>query len=108
MGGWWCTADGDEDEDGGEKKEKKEKKAKRSKDSDDDDDDDAESGGKKGSDNDEDEDFDRSAVVGILAEFANSKGGKPRTDEFFEEVRLQQIAKDFSHKIRLSIVLEAL
>merc|ERR1719453_788354 len=43
-----------------------------------------------------------------MAEFVESKGGKPKVDAFFEEVRALQVTKVFDHKVRLYAVLEAL
>lgn len=43
-----------------------------------------------------------------MKEFVQSKGGKPKPDDFFEELRMQQLAKLFDHKIRFFVALESL
>jgi len=48
------------------------------------------------------------AVIGIMKEFVQSKGGKAKPDDFFEELRMQQLAKLFDHKIRFFVALESL
>jgi len=98
------------------KKEKKEKKEKKDKDSDKGDASD-ESGseasgdkaGKRGTDEnlawDDDE---TNEIVGNMRSYVESKDGKPSVADFFEEIRMQQLAKVFDHKLRLYIALGAL
>jgi len=88
-----------------EKKDKKDKKDKKEKDD-------------KGSDSDDDDDnevknleFDDAetkAVIANLAAFVATKGGKPSTADFFEEIRMQQLAKVFDTKVRLYVAFESL
>lgn len=47
-------------------------------------------------------------VIGVMMDFVDSKQGKPSVADFFEEIRMQQIAKVFDHKVRLYVGLEAL
>lgn len=89
-----------------EKKEKREKPAAKKEESDNEDsDDDAKADG------DEDVEFDSEiviSVIGIMREFIASKNGAVKPADFFEELRMQQLAKLFDHKIRFYIALEAL
>jgi len=48
------------------------------------------------------------AVIGIMKEFIATKGGKAQPEDFFEELRMQQLAKLFDHKLRFYISLAAL
>merc|ERR1711907_339830 len=48
------------------------------------------------------------STIKSLADFVESKGGKPPVAAFFEEVRALQVTKVFDHRIRLYAVLEAL
>merc|ERR1719223_1593218 len=48
------------------------------------------------------------STIRSMADFVESKGGKPSAAAFFEEVRALQVTKVFDHKIRLYAVLEAL
>jgi len=43
-----------------------------------------------------------------MTEFVAGKGGKAKPDDFFEELRMQQLAKLFDHKMRFYIALESL
>jgi len=47
-------------------------------------------------------------VIKTLADFVQTKGGKPTSADFFEELRMQQLAKVFDNKVRLFITFEAL
>jgi len=47
-------------------------------------------------------------VIATMAAFMESNGGKPSVDDFFEELRMQQLAKLFNPRTRLYIALEAL
>merc|ERR1712139_489487 len=47
-------------------------------------------------------------VIGVMMDFVDSKQGNPSVADFFEEIRMQQIAKVFDHKVRLYVGLEAL
>jgi len=87
-----------------EKKERKEKPAKKEESDDDD------SGDNK-ADNDEDVEFDSEivvSVIGVMREFIQTKNGAVKPADFFEELRMQQLAKLFDHKVRFYITLEAL
>jgi len=48
------------------------------------------------------------AVIGIMKEFVATKGGKVNAEDFFEELRMQQLAKLFDHKIRFYLALSSL
>lgn len=48
------------------------------------------------------------SVISVMREFIESKGGKVKPEEFFEELRMQQIAKGFDDKIRFYVALESL
>jgi len=94
-----------------EKKDKKEKKEKKKKDSDSD----AGSGDEKSDASSEKDgaplEFDDDEIkstIKSMAEFVESKGGKPTVAAFFEEVRALQVTKVFDHKVRLYAVLESL
>merc|ERR1711865_290045 len=110
---------GDSDDDGSdddvkekkEKKDKKEKKEKKKKDSDSD----AGSGDEKSDASSEKDgaplEFDDDEIkstIKSMAEFVESRGGKPTVAAFFEEVRALQVTKVFDHKVRLYAVLESL
>merc|ERR1712151_726272 len=43
-----------------------------------------------------------------MTQFIEAKGGKVKAADFFEEIRQHQLAKDFDHKVRLYVALEAL
>jgi len=43
-----------------------------------------------------------------MKEFIATKGGKAQPEDFFEELRMQQLAKLFDHKLRFYISLAAL
>lgn len=47
-------------------------------------------------------------MIVVLKEFVDSKGGKPSKADFFEELRMQQLAKVFDNKVRLFIAFEVL
>jgi len=94
----------------GEKKEKKDRSERKEK---------KERTEKKASKDDDDSDEDEKEedvveydseiveqVVGVMKEFASKGDVKP--EDFFEELRMQQLAKLFDHKIRFYIALEAL
>merc|ERR1711865_551242 len=103
-------ADSDEDDDDGKvKKEKKEKKGSDSDAGSDDEKSGASSDdGEKGVAPLEFDDDEIKSTIKSMTEFVESKGGKPSTAAFFEEVRALQVTKVFDHKIRLYAVLEAL
>jgi len=48
------------------------------------------------------------SVISIMKEFVQSKDGKAKPDDFYEELRMQQLAKLFDHKIRFFVALESL
>merc|ERR1712166_1516307 len=90
-----------------EKKDKKDKKEKKKKDSDSD----AGSGDEKSDASSEKDgaplEFDDDEIkstIKSMAEFVESKGGKPTVAAFFEEVRALQVTKVFDHKVRLYAV----
>jgi len=98
-----------------DKKEKKEKKEKKKKD--DSDSDDAGSDDEKSEKSSEAEkevvpleydDDEIKSTIKSMADFVESKGGKPTVAAFFEEVRALQVTKVFDDKIRLYAVLESL
>jgi len=94
-----------------DKKEKKEKKEKKQKGSDDDSDDGDKSGDNSADKDDQSLKFDdpeTKDVVGAITSLVESKGGKAKAEDIFEEVRMHQLAKLFDHKVRLYIVLVAL
>lgn len=101
-----------------EKKDKKEKKEKKKKESESDSEQSSAEAkparkGKKKDDEDDVQDLEYDdeeiqSVVKVLKEFTQSKGGKPTVDDFFEELRMHQLAKCFDHKVRLFVVLQAL
>lgn len=89
----------------GEKKEKKSKKPEEPAAKDDDSD--------SGDDKEEDNDAGFGseivmAVIGIMKEFVANSSGKVKPEDFFEELRMQQLAKLFDHKIRFLVALESL
>jgi len=89
----------------GERKEKKERTSKKKAE-----DSDNESGDGK-EDKDEDVEYDGEivkAVIEVMKEFVTSKDGKAKPEDFFEELRMQQLAKLFDHKIRFYIALEGI
>lgn len=91
----------------GEKKEKKERPSKKEEEPADSDDNSGDGDDKE----DEAAEYDgeiAQAVIGIMKEFVQSKGGKAKPDDFFEELRMQQLAKLFDHKIRFFVALESL
>merc|ERR1712190_273582 len=95
------------------KKEKKEKKEKEDSDSDKEDSDaSGDAKGKKNTKEDGEEleydDEEVKDVIKTLASFVEGKGGKPSVEDFFEELRMQQLAKIFDTRVRLYIALEAL
>merc|ERR1712187_376545 len=100
------ASDDDEDE-AVVKKEKKEKKDKTDSSEDEGGDSDSEQDKRKDGENLEWDDEETASVVTTLSSFVSSKGGKPSVADFFEEVRLQQIAKVFDHRMRLYVALEA-
>merc|ERR1711977_547763 len=119
--------EGSEDEDGeAEKKKKKEKKEKsekkkdkkekkeKKKKADSDEDSAVEANGKRGADSDSDveelkyDNEEIQEVIVTLAEFVSSKGGDPSVADFFEELRMQQLAKVFDNKVRLYVAIQAL
>merc|ERR1712118_130783 len=91
----------------------KEKKSKKKVDADDDDSA-VENGNKKGADSDSDveelkyDSEELQDVIQTLSEFVSSKGGDPSVADFFEELRMQQIAKVFDNKVRLYVAIQAL
>merc|ERR1711998_370462 len=115
---------GEEDESEGsgdkevkEKKEKKEKKDKKEKKKKADSDEDSAveaNGNKKGADSDSDvEELQYNSeelqdVITTLSEFVSSKGGEPTVADFFEELRMQQLAKVFDNKVRFYVAIQAL
>merc|ERR1711904_434478 len=109
-------AAGSDDEDGEakEKKDKKEKKEKKKKADSDEDSAVEVNGNKKGADSDSDvEELQYNSeelqdVITTLSEFVASKGGEPSVADFFEELRMQQLAKVFDHKVRLYVAIQAL
>jgi len=111
--------DGEDGEDAAkekkEKKERKEKKEKKDKtekkveekpaESDDSD------GKDEGQNEEEDVGYDSEivqAVIEVMRQFLKTKTGPVKPDEFFEELRMQQLAKLFDHKVRLYVTLESL
>jgi len=48
------------------------------------------------------------SVISIMKDFVKSKDGKAKPDDFFEELRMQQLAKLFDHKIRFFVALTSL
>jgi len=48
------------------------------------------------------------SVIKVMREFVETKSGKAKPEDFFEELRMQQLAKLFDHKIRFYIALESL
>merc|ERR1711959_233327 len=97
-----------------DKKEKKEKKEKKKKADSDEDSAVEVNGNKKGADSDSDvEELQYNSeelqdVITTLSEFVASKGGEPSVADFFEELRMQQLAKVFDHKVRLYVAIQAL
>jgi len=47
-------------------------------------------------------------VITTLSEFVVSKGDDPSVADFFEELRMQQIAKVFDNKVRFYVAIQAL
>merc|ERR1711904_466321 len=47
-------------------------------------------------------------VIKTLTEFIASKDGQPSVADFFEELRMQQLAKVFDNKVRLYVAIQAL
>jgi len=47
-------------------------------------------------------------VIHTLSEFVSSKGGAPTVADFFEELRMQQLAKVFDNKVRFYVAIQAL
>jgi hypothetical protein len=97
------------------KKDKKEKKEKREKSESESEHSSVEEKAKGNGKEDDDEvrdleydDPELQSVIEVLKEFAESKGGKPKADDFFEEVRMHQLAKCFDNKVKLYVVFEAL
>merc|ERR1712070_905287 len=100
-----------------EKKDKKEKKEKKEKKKKDDSDSDAGSDDEKSAASSDAEkevvpleydDDEIKSTIKSMADFVESKDGKPPVGAFFEEVRALQVTKVFDDKIRLYAVLEAL
>jgi len=92
----------------GEKKEKKERSSKKQEEPATKDDEDSDSGEDK---KEEDAGFGSEivqAVINVMKEFIGSQSGKLKPEDFFEELRMQQLAKLFDHKIRFYVALEAL
>merc|ERR1712118_131783 len=91
----------------------KEKKSKKKVDADDDDSA-VENGNKKGADSDSDveelkyDSEELKDVITTLSEFVASKGGEPSVADFFEELRMQQLAKVFDNKVRFFVAIKAL
>lgn len=73
-----------------------------------------EANGKRGADSDSDveelkyDNEEIQEVIVTLAEFVSSKGGDPSVADFFEELRMQQLAKVFDNKVRLYVAIQAL
>merc|ERR1711972_748970 len=94
---------------GKEKKEKKEKKAKKTKKEASDDDEDSDDGKAKGKADDLEWDSEEvNGVIETMTQFVESKNGKVKAADFFEELRQHQLAKDFDHKVRLYVALAGL
>lgn len=92
----------------GDKKEKKERTSKKQEEPAIKDEEDSDSGDDKKED---DAGFGSEivqAVIGVMKEFIGSASGKVKPEDFFEELRMQQLAKLFDHKIRFYVALEAL
>merc|ERR1712224_126237 len=47
-------------------------------------------------------------VIKTLSEFVGSKGGNPTVADFFEELRVQQLANIFDNKMRFYVAIQAL
>jgi len=133
-----ASSESEEDSDNDKKKKKDKKKEASSSDSEDDKkkkkdkkkkeaSSDSEDEKKKGSDSDSDggkakakkknkggeammewDDEEVPETVKAFANFIERKGGKPSVEEFFDELRMQQLAKGYDHKVRLFLVLQAL
>lgn len=62
---------------------------------------------KQGDDNLSYNDEETSKVISNLKSFIDGKGGKPKVDDFFEEIRMFQLAQVFDHKVRLYVAIAA-
>jgi len=102
------SEDGEEERKGkkhtSEKKEKKEKKERKTTK--------VSSGVEKDSDEEEqDLSFDGEVMAGVvrdIAGFVQGQGGELTVESLYEEVRAQQVTKQFDHKLRMYVVVSAL